>query len=343
MRSIAPTPDQAVRADGTPEYGIFRSPLRRVNLEDAGFRRILRSSRLKEWQHFAIIHPEVYVSVAVVDLKYLAASWVFVHDRSSGLSFEHERKLPGRRLKLPAELWDGAWSLEGGNGYRIDGRNHLNQEEHELRIDVRRDGGRADVQARLVLREDLGKVHPLVAVLPLATNRPFYTHKAPCPLEGTLRVGERTFTFSPERDLALVDVHKAFYPRKTFWRWATFAEVQTDGVVRGVNLTHNVIQPDDRHNENALWDGNRLHLLGAARFEIPEDPRAPWLIRTLDDLADLEFRPMGERTEDTNLLVARSWYRQPVGLFSGIVKDGRGGEHLFKDVWGVAEDHRVTW
>jgi len=343
MRSIIPTPEQAVRPDGTPEYGIFQTPFQRLNLEDARFRRFMRVSRLKEWQHIGIVHPEVYISLAAVDLKYLAASWVFIHDRRTGISFEHERKLPGRRLVLPEVLWDARWSLDGGRGYRIDMRNHLSVGEHELRIDVRKDGGRAAVQAKMTLREDLERVHPLVAVLPLSKNRPFYTHKAPCPVKGTLRIGARTFTFSPERDIALLDVHKAYYPRKTFWRWATFATPGSDGAPLGVNLTHNVIQPDDRLNENVLWAGGRLHLLGSARFEIPEDPRAKWRIRTLDDLVDLEFRPLGERSEDTNLLVARSWYRQPVGLFSGVVRDGRGGEHRIEDVWGIAEDHRVTW
>lgn len=343
MRSIAPAPDRAVHADGTPEYGVFRSPLRRVNLEDVRFRRVLQRSRLKEWHHIALVHPEIYVSLAAVDLKYVTATWVFVHDRVSGLSFEHERKLPGRRLNLPAELWDARWALDAGRGYKLEVRNHLNRGEHKLHIEVRRDGGRAEVQARLTLREDLNRIHPLVAVLPLGKNRPVYTHKVPCPIEGTLVVGNRSYTFSPDRDLALLDVHKAYYPRKTFWRWATFATIGGDGRIRGVNLTHNVIQSDDKYNENALWDGDRLHLLGPARFEIPEDTRRPWRIRTLDDLAELEFRPLGERTEDTNLLIARSWYRQPVGLFSGVVRDGRGGEHRFEDVWGVAEDHRVTW
>ena len=310
---------------------------------DARFRKVLRLNRLKEWHHFALVHPEIYVSVAVADLKYVTASWVFVHDRVSGMSFEHERKAPGRRVDLPAELWDARWSFDGGKGYKIESRNHLTGGAHTLNIDIRRDGGRSDVQARLTLREDLDRIHPLVAVLPIGPKRPFYTHKVPCPLEGTVRVGNRSYTFSPERDLGLLDIHKAFYPRKTWWKWATFATVCPDGAIRGVNLTHNVIQPDDKHNENALWDGDRLHLLGPARFEIPEDPNAPWRIRTLDGLADLGFRPMGARTEDTNLLVARSWYNQPVGLFSGVVKDGRKGEHVFEDVWGVAEDHRVTW
>jgi len=343
MRSIDPTPERAVGPDGAPEYGVFRSPLRRVNLEDLRLNRVLRYSRLKEWHHVGLVHPEVYVSLAAVDLKYLTASWVFVHDRVSGLSFEHERKLPGRRLVLPAEIWDARWTLEGGAGYRLEMHNHLTRGVHEIRIDVRRDGGRAAVQARLTLNEDLGRIHPLVAMLPLGRNRPLYTHKVPCPVEGTLIVGEQSYTFDRERDLALLDVHKAYYPRKTFWRWATFASMAPDGTIRGVNLTHNVVQSDDRHNENALWDGERLHLLGAARFDIPEDPRATWRIRTLDDLAELEFRPAGERREDTNLLVAKSWYRQPVGFYSGTVRDGRDGEFRFEDVWGIAEDHRVTW
>ncbi|MBM4370391.1 MAG: DUF2804 domain-containing protein [Deltaproteobacteria bacterium] len=343
MRTLLPTPQPAVGPDGVPAWGVFRLPFRELNLEDARVPGLLRRVRLKEWHHVALIHPEVYVSVAVVDLKYATASWVFVHHRDSDHAFEHAVTLAGRRVVLPSTLWDARWDLDAGPGYRIAGRDHLAAGEHGLDLRIRGAGERPGIDARLTFLEDPGRVQPLVAILPLGRNRPMYTHKVPCPARGSITVGTRTYTLDPGRDLAILDIHKAYYPRTTTWRWATFAVPDPGGLPTGVNLTRNVIEDDEVHNENALWEGGRLHLLGPARFEVPPDPRAPWRIHTLDGAAELEFRPRGGRTEDRNLLVASSWYRQPVGLYSGTVRDGTGREHRFQDVWGIAEDHRVVW
>jgi len=342
MRTIRETPVRMIEG-GHAEYGLFRTPFHAPNLMDApGIPPCLRRWRLKEWQHWGLLHPDVYVSIALVDAKYLATAWVSVFDRRTRRVFEHARKAPFHDLGLPADVYDGGVEFNA-RGFRVAIRNELARGSHRIAIDIAGRSGLPAIRGEVVATQDTTQIHPLVTALPFGPGRPFYSHKVPCPVSGSLAVGAERIAFDAARDFAILDEHKAFYPRKTFWRWATFACRDGNGEVLGVNLTQNVIADDAEQNENALWHGNRLSPLGAARFDIPPSPAAPWHIRTLDGRVDLVFQPQGARSENLNLLVLASNFRQPVGLFSGTMVDDDGVRHEVKDVLGVVEDHQVTW
>lgn len=342
MRTVQDTPAGLVEG-GRLHCGVFQRPFRAPNLRDApGVPAWMRRWRLKEWQHWGLLHPDWYVSVAVVDAKFLATAWVSVFDRRTGRVLERTCKAPLRRLSLPADVYDGAVEYADG-GFRVAIRNELDRGRHRITLDLAPHGDLPAVRGEVVAAQDLTDIPPLVVSLPFAEGRPLYSHKVPCPLSGTLDIGGTPVGFDPARDFAILDEHKAFYPNRTFWRWATFACREANGDLLGVNLTQNVITDDSRHNENALWAGHRLSLLDAARFEIPAAPDAPWHVRTLDGRADLAFQPQGARSEDLDLWLVVSKFRQPVGLFSGTLVDDDGTAHEVKDALGVVEDHRVTW
>jgi len=347
-REIKDTPERLVEA-GQVNYGWFRRPFTELNLLDCdnwgwGGRspRTLREFRLKEWQHFAIVHDEVYVSIALVDAKYLANSWVCVFDRQERTSHEHARVVPMARIRLPGELWDGRCGFES-RGYRVQVHNHLDAGEHIINLDIEARGDRPAIQGEITLRQDLDAVQPLISVLSMGPGQPFYSHKAPCPVTGTLTVGDRRLDYDGDWDLALIDIHKAFYPRRTFWKWATFAGRDADGEIIGVNLTRNVIDDEKHGNENAIWHGSHLSLVGPARFDVPVEDDDAWRIWTLDQRVELNFTPVGMRSEMINYVLAESRYRQPFGYYRGHLVDDTGVRHEVDDLFGIAEDHFVTW
>ena len=337
MKNIGSGADGPI-VDGKIQYGRSDRAFKHVNLRRPPGAGPLAYTRLKEWQHYALVHPDVYISVAAVDAKLLGTSWIFVFDRRTRTSFEHARNGPFAGITLPDSLFHGHFEYLARD-YAVTGRNNLAEGYHELILGAG-DGSAPSIGGSLTMRPE--DESPLVAVLPLPNGKPFYSLKTPLTLEGEVKIGDETFTFEPGRDVGLLDEHKAHYPRKTFWRWATFA-CRRDTHAIGINLTHNVIEDDTTYNENGLWIDGRIEQLGPARFEIPKDPAGDWSIRTLDDRADLNFTPQGVREEDLNRLIARSWYRQPVGLYNGVVRDNGGNKHEIKDVFGIAEDHRVTW
>ena len=345
MARLLEAPDMAV-VDGQVQFGRYARPFRELNLLDArcGIPRLggLRRFRLKEWEHFALIHPDWYISLAVVDVGFLVTSWLHLFDRRNHKAFEHVRKLPPWMFRAPANVWDHSAEFKA-RGYHVFMHNHLERQAYSLRIEVREKQSLPAVAGAVLLHEDSARTQLLVALLPLGTNRPMFTQKSACPVSGALEIGGQRVEFIPDRDVGLLDYHKAYYPHNTFWKWATFATIDSSGNLLGVNLTHNVIEDDERFNENCIWHGNSLSLVGAARFDVPNDPMQPWKIGTTDGAVNLELTPQGLRHERVNLILAGSAYNQPYGLYSGVLVDSKGRKHTVEKAFGIAEDHVANW
>jgi hypothetical protein len=146
---------------------------------------------------------------------------------------------------------------------------------------------------------------------------------------------------SIEHARACVDWTEGFFPRHTRWQWATGAGDSTGGVPVGFNLALGV-HDGARHSENALWVEGAPAALPPVKFQVTPG-RAPWTVRSADGAVDLRFRPRAERTEDVNLGLVSSRYRQPFGHFEGRIRDARGREVELDGVPGVAEDHDAIW
>ncbi|MBN1201745.1 MAG: DUF2804 domain-containing protein [Anaerolineae bacterium] len=347
MRDLRPTPPQPVFY-GQIHFGTFRDPFRTVNLIEAdicGHRwapRWWRNLRLKEWQRFAIVSDELYCGCVVFDAKYLAASFFCVYDRATGQMIEHKRTTMQRgAVHVPEQLYRGDGHFRQP-GYHLQLRNRLQQGTHYLTADIRGTHDLPPVRAAFTIIEDLTRIQPLIVVLPVNDyRRPMYTHKAVCPVEGVLQVGDRVWALSADRCRALVDVQKTYYPREAFWRWASFAGQDQDGVPVAINLTHNMIVDDERWNECCAWVDGALSRFGAARFEFdPHDTQQPWRMFTTDGRADLVFTPECERAECLDLAgLVRSDFRQPFGAYTGYFVDDAGQRHEIHGAPGVAEHH----
>jgi len=344
-----PTPARMVDAHGQVQFGVFDAPFRELNLQDAHLSwrgvdlpRAAVRFRLKRWQHFALVLPEVFVGVAAVDAGFLRTTWCHVVDRVAGSQFEHRRLSPLLDVRIAEALWDEHTHVHA-RGYRVDVHNHLAAGEHRLTLRVDPARGKPAVEATLRCAHDLDQIQPLVVVLPVGPNQGMYSHKVALPLSGTLQVGDRIHRAEPETSFAILDIHKAHYPRHTWWRWATFAGRDAAGRAVALNLTQNVNPDDTRYNENGLWVDGRLEHLGPARFEFDRrDVLAPWRLTTGDGAVDIHFQPEGERSENLRAGIIRSVFHQPYGTFTGVVR--HGGQTLRVDqMFGVCEDHDAVW
>ncbi len=350
MTDSRETPATLLGPGGDPVTGVFTRPLRNVDLDRVrlpygGLRAPGAWSRfrLKQWQHFLLILPDVALTFAIVDTRFLKVSWCGVITRADGRHREHRREGPWMDVRVARELYDGRTHARARR-YRIDVHNDLDGGGHDIAIRIDRDGRLPLIEADLRCLHALDEIEPLVAVLPVGTGRVMYTHKVPLPLRGTVRVGGERHEARPSESFAVLDVHKAHYPRHTWWNWATCAGRDGEGRALGLNLTRNVHTDDHRLNENALWIDGRLQRLGGARFSLDrEDLLAPWHLTTTDGRVDLEFRPRGQRAEDTRLGLVRSVFVQPFGTFHGTVLDDAGTAVSLDGLFGVCEDHDALW
>ena len=341
-------PHAVVDADGQITFGVYNAPIRRINLSDArvehGRLRLgtpWTRFRLKEWQHFCLLLPEMMASFAIVDSKFLKVSWCHVVQGET--HFEHARQSPALNTRVARELFDDRTHVHA-RGYAIDVANRLDHGGHDVKLDIAEARGKPAVRADLRCLHDLDDIQPLVVVLPVGPNRGMYSHKVALPLQGWIQVGDRRYDADPDRCFAILDIHKAHYPRHTWWNWATCAGHDPQGRPVALNLTHNVVRDDHRYNENVLWVNGKLNHLGPARFEFDKGDvlSSPWHLTTTDGAAVLTFTPHGERAESIRLGLIKSVFHQPYGTFSGTVKTADETVEL-KDLWGVCEDHDARW
>ncbi len=349
MIAVQPPPKSLVDERGRVRFGVYSAPLpapdlgrARLHVGGLPLPGALARFRLKEWDHVLVVTPELAVGFAVVDTKFLRATWCHVVRRTDGSHFEHARKGLTLDLHVAEQLFHGD-SWVKAPGYHIGLGHRLESGVHEFSIDVAAAAGKPAVRASLAARHDLAQIDPLVVVLPVGANRGMYSHKVALPLAGSLTVGEATVTLDPGECAAILDIHKAHYPHRTFWKWATFVGRSEDGRSLALNLTQNVNRHDARFNENAVWVDGRIHHLGPASFEFERgEATKPWRIRTSCGGADLTFTPEGERHEDTRLGLVQSVFRQPYGCFTGTVQVG-GTRYTLCEAFGVCEDHEARW
>ncbi len=345
MRTIKKTPARLVEGGRVTEFGAFEEPFRELNLEEADifrtggkYMRALGRLRLKEWQHYGVVHPRHYFGMVIFDAKFMTVSFVYHYDRGKGEMREHSRQAPGGKAEIAETMWKGRCSFSA-KGYSLDFDNRLEDGYHRVRVDAAQTRKLPAISGDFRMLEDLSRYQPLVVVSPFSPNRPLYTHKAACPVEGHMKVGGEVIELDPARDVCLLDEQKAFYPYRSFWRWLCFGGFTPQGVLVAANLCHNIIANDEEYSENCYWVDGGLHLTGAARFGYSEaDILGPWFINTTDGLVEVEFRPLGERAERIRVGPVLSDFHQPFGLFRGSLGRG-GGKVAVEDLFGLCEQH----
>jgi hypothetical protein len=343
MRTFQETPSKIVE-NGKFALGVFKSPFRNLNVLDAdplglggAAPRALRALRLKEWQHYALVTRDFYFGTVVWTAHYTANSFFFAFDRRSKKLSQHRKMLAPRQAVIAETLYDGKCSAKTP-GYSVEYFNNIGAGRHEINVDIKESRGLPSIAGSFRVLEDLNGIQPLIVSLPLGGNRAMYSHKVVCPAEGELRVGGETVRIDPSTDVALVDVHKAYYPYHFWWKWANFAGFDDRGRIIGLNLTDNLIRDQKNWNECGMWIDGKLSLLGPARFEFdPSNTMKPWKIRDEEGRVALDFVPEGEKREELNLGFMSMHYRQPLGKFSGTLVDDAGAEHKIRGVFGVAE------
>lgn len=339
MRPILETPERLV-TDGKFNFGTYKAPFKLVNPLDAKLAggllpRALKWTRLKEWQHFALVNQRFYISLAIFDAKTMALAQVCVYDRTEGRVMFYERKLPTWSVKVPRGIWDSRARYKG-KGFKIDIHNHLYGQGHEIEFYSDAKGDLPPIAGSFICFEKVKVDEPMVVALPLGENTGMYTHKFVCPASGRLTIGDQEHVFGDDA-YGLIDIHKGYYPYVMKWHWATCGGRDDQGRLLGLNLTNNQVKDQDAYNENCFWVDGKVRLLPPVTFTF-DDPEKPWLIKDREGKVDLVFTPQVVRRVNVNALVIRSNYKAPFGEFSGRVIDDEGNVLEVKNLFGMAED-----
>ncbi len=132
--------------------------------------------------------------------------------------------------------------------------------------------------------------------------------------------------------LAVIDDTVGYHARVTEWWWSAGVGKSTGGEAVAWNLVSGVNDPQTG-SERAVW------IEGVSREAPPVSFRADLSSIACEDGSELSFKAEAERSRSENLLVVRSDYRQPFGVFHGTLP---GGVELAEGI-GVVEHHRARW
>lgn len=268
----------------------------------------------KRWQYLAVMAPDAFAALAVVDTGYAGYAFLTAYDRRRGRQFFRDSLSPLGLTTVvapQAELgqtrlttWDSSVAFYAETG--------------SLRARW------ADVELNARITASL----PFEADWKVKGGGQHHTHKrAGAPVAGTLTLdGER---LSLDGGLALLDYSRGLPARETEWLWSSGA-----GTCGGVPFAWNlrVGFGDPTQAENALWIDGVPRPCGPVRILRGEEA---WQIEG-EDLA-LILVPEGETRVRREALVASTRFRQPFGPVTGRFRN----EPVV--AYGVTEKHFARW
>jgi HAD superfamily hydrolase (TIGR01549 family) len=333
--ALRPAPTRLLDGRGAPSVGLFAGAIGDTDLAAYAPGELMQRLRArfgqKRWSYFGVYGPRLIAACCVIDLTYLASCFAFAYDRASGRIIDHH--LIGPRLwpcvpDTPCAGharygWPKAKATISADGLRRHAGCDIGRGSGRLRFDAWADERNA---TGLSLVADQG---------PGAFGS---TYKlAGLPLGGSITLGDERISLHDHR--AVVDYTHGLPPRDTHWLWASGCGRCADGAELGFNLVSGWNDDVGLGGENAAWFNGVLRPLSPVRFERPSRER--WQLRSRE-LA-LDFEAETQREQHVDLKLTASIYTQPLGRFSGWLKDGQGRKRDVELAFGVTEDHRARW
>jgi len=151
----------------------------------------------------------------------------------------------------------------------------------------------------------------------------YYNQKINCmTAEGTVRYGDREYTYSPVDSFGILDWGRGVWPFHNEWYWSN-GTGYIDNRIFGFNLGCGFGNTGSA-TENILFWGDTVHKLGDVQFERGDGYMEPWHLHDKEDRLDLIFTPEYDRTTKTKLLWVDNCCHQMFGSFSGraVLEDG---------------------
>lgn len=329
---VAPT---QVTQGGAPATGMYAGSA--ANVDWSGLTGTFQRSSLwqhlhhKRWHYVALATERCFIGLAIVDLGWTNTAFAYVFDRHNKTMLLDwaQDGLPGLTAKVSNMPTTGTltWFKHIGVHLRYE---HLGGARYQLSVAIKD-------QLHLDATLDTQHAAPfLTAIGPIANGGCAHStvKSSALSVTGSARVNGQVFDLN--QACASFDYSNGLLARNTEWVWASAHSPSI-----GFNLQKGYFGA----HENVLWLNGKLIPLGNAHFAFdPQHPLKPWRIHTDDGLLDLTFHPEGARQARKNMVVAASYYIQPIGTFSGKVKaSALTPAQQVSQLVGVTEDHQSRW
>lgn len=312
--------------------GWSRTPLQRMKLGGPWGRR-------KRWTYWAVMSPDVYVSVAVVNLDYVASAFVFVADFKAQQVYERQVVLP---LGKGVNLSESVHADVQGRAKDFEVQILALETGTRLLAEVGGVDGRSlslDVMSPATSQESLN------VVIPWSPKRFHYTQKqVGLPVSGRLKLADKTdmqtWSFEDESCWAVHDHGHGIWPYSSRWQWC-IGYGNVEGHKVGLNL--GAIWTDGTGmTENALFVDGKIQKL-ASPITVKDHGPAQQKVLSADGRIDLVFTFDLARAETTNLGLVASSMDQTFGTYEGTLSLEDGTSLTVTGMPGTIEHHTARW
>ena len=304
--------------------------------------------RIKEWDYYYVLCPEqgYGITFTISDLGYLRLTAICWLDFNQGKFSQTESVsiLPLGKTGLTPAPFDGSVTVSNNKMNlccEVTGR------QRRLLFDCpdfNGINGEKGLSGELLL--DQPPDHETMVIASSWPENPkafYYNQKVNCmPAAGRVTIGRTTFEFSEQDSFAGLDWGRGNWTYKNRWYWGSASGLLA-GEPFGFNIGYGF---GDRSaaSENMLFYKGIAHKLSEVEFLIDTDNyMSPWKFTSDDGRFEVDFRPVVDRSAETDLKIFKSIQHQVFGYFNGTVRLDDGTRLRLDNFFGFAEDVLNYW
>ena len=330
---IVPTMLCDKKGNLNPEaIGYARKPIIDCNLSGHFMRK-------KKWNYWCVYGEDILFSATISHLDYAAVCFVYFLEYETQRYFEKTVLIPlGTKVKMSTQVLE---TVSFANSELRIHISHFDGDTHLSVICPDFDG--EHLQAELTIHHPAAD-DSLNVVIPWNRQTFQFTAKHhTLPTTGTVKIGNRRYTFNEEESYSVLDYGRGIWPREATWNWG-MASQRMRGRRIGLNFGGKWTDGTGM-TENAIFvDGVMTKIHEDVIFEYDRnDFMKPWTIRSkFSETVDLTFTPFFERVAKTDAKLIRSEVHQVIGYYNGIVKLENCSLRI-SQMMGCVEEHIAKW
>ena len=299
-------------------------------------------SRIKEWDYYYIGNNLHGVAFTIDDNYLYGLGSVSVLDfvNKKYITNSSMKFLTKGKIGFPSNSSEGDITWKDKNYYL-----HFVNKDKKRTIDVKinKYEDNEPFEAHFDLEETMDD--SMVIATPFNKKKHFYYNEKKNCMKASgyyLFKGEKV-EFSPDDSFGILDWGRGVWTYKNTWYWSGMSGKSGDKLI-GFNLGYGFGDTSNA-SENMLFYDGKAYKLNDVEFIIPKDSKGkyeylkPWKIKSKSGDIDLDFTPILDRCDETNLYILKSFQHQVFGTFNGAIKVD-GVEAKIENIVSFAE--RVT-
>ena len=282
--------------------------------------------RIKEWDYYYIGNNHYGIAITIADNSYMGLASVSILNfdkpdyitRSSMKAFTKGKvKLPNNSASCVSYWKDKNYEIKIVTGNR----------KRTIDVDVKDYIDGKGLLAHFDLVEKVDGSMVIATPFPKKPKHFYYNQKINnMAVNGYFFFNDERIYFSEEDTRAVLDWGRGVWTYKNTWYWSSL-NAKNNGHEVGFNLGYG-FGDLKAASENMLFYDGKAYKLKDVTFAIPRDSKRnfkfmdKWKITSKNGDIDLEFTPIVDRKDNTNLLILKSIQHQVFGKFNGKIKVG---------------------